>query len=182
MNRRKRPLALVFAVSAVALAACDDVTVNRSDVGGNFSGYLYAQTQAAKGTNAVVVRNAPFTPDAVVAALRDRYTGNQYRFGLAPTPADWNGYTVVLGFGATVGNQNLCQNPNVPLAASANGRTMLVGNYCYGDRLLSEATGWTGALSGPDDPRFKDLVGGVVAELFSYRVQDPNGGGPSPPQ
>ena len=166
-------------IAAVALGACDGTVVNRSEVAGGYTGFLYTQSQAANGTNAVTVRNAPFPPDAVVSALRSRYQGDQYRFGLGPTPADWNGYTVVLAFGgAPVGIQNLCQGPNLPLPAASSGRTVVVGDYCLGNILVSEATGSTSAVGDPQDPHFKALVGDVVAELFSYRARyDKHGSG-----
>ena len=169
----------IVAIAATALAACDGAIVNRSEGASTFTGYLYAQSQAAGGTNAVMVRNSPFSPEAVVNALQDRYRGGQYRFALGPSPADWNGYTVVLAFGgAPVGNQNLCQNPNLPLPVAASGRTAVIGEYCVGNILVSEATGWTSAVSDPQDPRFKNLVGDVVAELFSYQARyDKHGSG-----
>lgn len=169
MTTAKRLLSLIAGASVLALGACDGVAVSRSE-NMTYTGAQYVQTQAQAGTNAVVVRNGPFADDAVLAALHDRYQSDQYRFGLGQ-PAGWNGYTLVLGFGGVpVGNQNLCENPNLPLSAPSVGRTALVGDYCYGTRLVSEATGWTGAVSGPRDPRFQNLVGDVVAELFSYRA------------
>jgi hypothetical protein len=175
----KRLLWCIAGVAAVTLTACDGTIVNRSEVAGGYTGFLYTQSQAAGGTNAVMVRNAPFAPDAVVTALQDRYQSDQYRFGLGPTPADWNGYTVVLAFGgAPVGTRNLCQDPNLPLAAPSGGRTTVVGDYCLGNILVSEATGWTSAVQDPQDPHFKNLVGDVVAELFSYQARyDKHGSG-----
>ncbi|MBV8535297.1 MAG: hypothetical protein JO128_06885 [Alphaproteobacteria bacterium] len=175
----QRLLSCVAGTAALALAACDGAVVNRSEGASVYTGYLYAQSQAADGTNAVVVRNSPFAPDVVVRALQDRYRGDQYRFALGPSPAGWNGYTVILAFGgAPVGNQNLCQNPNLPLPVTASGRTALIGEYCVGSILVSEATGWTSAVNGPEDPRFKNLVGDVVAELFSYQARyDKHGSG-----
>ena len=176
----KRLLWCVAGLAAAALTACDDgTTVQRSEVAGGYTGFLYAQSQAANGTNAVVVRNAPFAPDAVVTALQDRYQSDQYRFGVGPTPADWNGYTVVLAFGgAPIGTQNLCQDPNLPLTAATGGRTTVVGDYCLGNILVSEAVGSTPTVSDPKDPHFKSLVGDVVAQLFAYQARyDKHGSG-----
>jgi hypothetical protein len=167
-----RLLACMAGMAAVALSACDGAFVNRSEGASVYTGYLYAQSQAAGGTNAVMVRNSPFPPEAVVSALQDRYQSDQYRFGLGPSPVDWNGYTVVLAFGgAPVGNQNLCQNPNLPLPVAASGRTAVIAEYCVGNILVSEATGWTSAVNDPQDPRFKNLLGDIVAELFSYQAR-----------
>jgi hypothetical protein len=159
-------------VIVLGLAACSDgVKVMSSESASTFTGAFYTQSQAAMGTNGVVVRNDPFPDGAVLQALRTRYQGNQYRFGLG-TPTDWNGYTLVIGFGsAAIGNQNLCQNPGLPLLPAPAGQTAIIGDYCYGALLLTEAQGWTSAISDPNDPRLVNLVGDVAAELFAYRLQ-----------
>lgn len=164
----------VIAAAGWALAGCDSgVFVNRSEIAGGYTGFLYVQQQAAGGVNAVAVRNSPFPPQAVLAALRARYTGDQYRFDLAPPAGEWNGYTVVIGFGsAPAGVQNLCQNPNLPPPQQRAGVTNVIGEYCYGAILVSEATGWTTSpISSPQDPRFEKIIGAVVAELFAYRAR-----------
>ena len=177
--KTKRLFLCAAGIAAMALTACDGTMVNRSEVAGGYTGFLYTQSQAAAGTNAVVLRNSPFSPPAVVSAVQSRYQGDQYRFGLGPSPADWNGYTVVLAFGgAPVGNQNLCQNQNLPLPVAASGRTTVVGDYCLGNILVSEATGWTTSVNTAEDPRFRKLVGDVVAELVSYQDRfDKHGSG-----
>lgn len=153
--------------AGLALTACGGVTTVRLKGGSDYSAGAYVQTSAQNGTNAVVVRNSPFPPDAVVAALRARYQSNQYRFALG-TPTDWNGYTVVLGFGLPpVGGQNLCNNPDLPQAPAPAGVTALLANYCYGNRLVTEALGRVEGVTGPDDPRLRDLIGQVIAELFA---------------
>jgi hypothetical protein len=159
----------VLLAGMLVLSACDSagVTTVRLKGGSNFSAGAYVQTGAQNGTNAVVVRNSPFPPEAVLEALRARYQSNQYRFALG-TPPDWNGYTVVIGFGLPpVGTQSLCVNPAPPQAASPAGVVALVANYCYGDRLVTEALGRTGGIAGPDDRRFRDLIGQTIAELFA---------------
>lgn len=162
------------AVAAATLVGCssDGVTVNRSAVAPGYSGALYVQTSAANGTNSVLVRNSPVPAEAVVDALRGRYQSNQYRFALGPNPPDWNGYTLVLSFGGpTLGSQSLCQNMAAPQLQPPSDRTEVVGDYCYGNRLVSEATGQAPAISGPQDPRLHQLVGDVVAELFTNNPQ-----------
>jgi hypothetical protein len=160
---------LALLAGGLALAACDSggVSTVRLKGGSNYSAGAYVQSGAENGTNAVVVHNSPFPPEAVLAALRARYQSNQYRFALG-TPTDWNGYTVVIGFGLPpVGSQNLCANPDLPQAPAPAGVTALVANYCYGNRLVTEALGRVGGVTGPDDPRFRDLIGQTVAELFA---------------
>jgi len=173
----------IYLAGALLLADCGGVWVNRSEGVNTYTADFYVQTLAQNGTNAVMVRNNPFGQqgdDAALTALRTRYAGGQYRFALGPTASDWNGYTVVLAFGPAVGVRNPCRQDQA-LAASQPGTTVLRGDYCYGDRIVSEAIGYAGGLSGPSDPQYAQLVSAVVAELFQNRQRDPNGGGPSPP-
>jgi len=174
---------VALGLGLIGVAGCSDtVMVNRSEVAGGYTGAFYVQTSAQNGSNAVVVRNSPFPDAVVVDALRARYQSSQYRFTSGPA-ADWNGYTVVLGFGtAPVGNQNLCRNPNLPLVASTADATTLFGEYCYGNILVTEAEGRTAAVSGPDDPKLNKLIGDVVAELFyDRRRYGGHGRGSAPP-
>ena len=160
-------LLAVLPAGALALSACAGVTTVRSEGGSTYSAGLYVQSVAQVGTNAVVVRNSPFPPDAVLAALRDHYRGNRYRFALG-TPPDWNGYTVLIAFGGpAIGNESLCANPNQPQRSPAGGGVELVAEYCYGNRLVTEVLGRAPALSGPEDPRFRELIGQSVDELFT---------------
>ncbi len=179
-----RPALICLPMAAALLAACDSgVWVNRSEGVNTYTADYYVQTLAQNGTNAVLVRNGPFGPqgdEAALTALRNRYASGQYRFTLGPTASDWNGYTVVLRFGRPVGNGNPCR-ADLPPPTVQPGTTVLQGDYCYGDRVVSEATGYAGAVSGPNDPQYAKLVAEVVAELFQNRQRDPNGGGPSPP-
>ena len=163
----QRPSAVPISLAAaVVLSACGSgITTVRSKGGSTYSAGTYVQSVAQNGTNAVVVRNSPVPAEAVVDALRARYAGGQYRFGLG-TPPDWNGYTVIIGFGGPpVGNQNLCQNPNQTPSATAG--TALVAVYCYGSRLVTEVVSRGPAVSGPDDPNFRELIGQSIAELFT---------------
>jgi hypothetical protein len=170
------------AVAAAALAGCSDgVTVVRSPLASNYTGAFYVQTSAQNGTNLVLVRNSPVPPEAVVEALQARYQGNQYRFALGPNPPDWNGYTVLLSFGGpAIGSQSLCENMNAPQVQPSPDRTEVVGDYCYGNRLVTEAIGRAPRITGPQDPHFRDLMGAVVAELFTNEQQRYPGRGGAP--
>jgi len=169
------------AAAALMLAGCGDaVTITRSEATTGYTGSFYVQTSAQTGVNSVVVRNSSLPPQTVMDALQARYQSGQYKFGPGPNPADWNGYTVVLSFGGPVlGGQTLCQNLNAPQAGVPADRTEVVGQYCYGDRLVTEASGRTSAITNPQDPRLQELVGGVVAELFrnDSHIYHKSGGG-----
>ena len=167
MNLRSKPGRALLAGLALALTACDGaVTVVRSRAV-TYSAGPDIRALAASGTNAVVVRNSPVAPQAVLDALRARYASGQYRFMLAPAQAGWNGYTVIVGFGQPpLGPHNQCEDPDIPLPAAPSGRTVVTADYCLQDRLVAEAVGRSPALADPNDPRLNELVGGVVAELF----------------
>jgi len=50
-----------------------------------------------------------------------------------------------------------------------------VADYCYGNRLVTEVLSRAPAVSGPDDPRFRELIGQSIAELFTnetYQLPD----------
>ena len=166
MPRRWRWLVLLAATSA--LAACDAVTTVHMVGGADYSAGRYVQTGAQNGTNAVVVRNSPFPAEAVLAAIRARYQGDQYRFALG-TPSDWNGYTVILGFGGQPpGDRTLCDDPNLPQPPSPHGVVELVANYCYGNRLVTEALSRAPALTGP---RFLGNYVNQPAAALSSRIR-----------
>ncbi len=163
----KRVVAAVGAAALLVRAACDGaVTVVRSRGGTTYA--EDAQTVAALGVNAVVVRNSPVPPQAVLEALQARYSGNQYRFVLAPDGGGWTGYTVIIGFGQPpVGARNQCADRDIALPPAPAGTTVITGDYCFNDRVIAEAVGRSPAISGAGDPHLRALVGDVVAELFA---------------
>lgn len=167
------------AVALTCLLGCSDaVIVNRSEGVSTYNAETYIQTLAQNGTNGVVVLNDPFGPagdQAIVTALQSRYTSGQYRFALGTKAPDWNGYTIVFGFGEPVGNQTQCTAPSLSRTTGLSGQTLIIGDYCYGTRVVSEASGYTRALSGPADP----LLGKLAADVFAEMVinQQPRGSG-----
>jgi hypothetical protein len=150
--------------------------VNRSEGISTYNAETYIQSLAQNGTNGVVVLNDPFGTagdEAIVAALRSRYSSGQYRFALGTSAPGWNGYTIVFGFGEPVGNQTQCTAAEASRTTGFSGQTLLIGDYCYGTRVVSEATGYTRALSGPEDPLLAKLAADVFAEMVINRP--PNG-------
>ncbi len=168
-------LAATFA-GALALAACEHgITTFRSEASGWPTEQYNAPYAALNGTNLAIVRDNPFPADkgneAVLAVMRVNNPMRMYRFALAPTP-DWNGYSVILGFGESpVGNQNLCQNPALPLRPTPVGRTSLIADLCYGPLMITEVYGHTDVVGGPDDPRLAALVGGVLEDLLALKTR-----------
>ncbi len=166
---RIAPLLGVTILGAGALTACSDGVMIEKIESTGYTGDFYVQSTAAGGVNAVLVRNNPYSDADVLAALRERYQGDQYRFALGQTPEGWNGYTVTIVFGDTPANiQNPCQ-PQPPVRL-APGEMSAVAGYCYGPKAVSEAVGRVpSGVSGPSDPRFKALIGDLVGEIFINR-------------
>lgn len=175
-------LAALVSLCAV-LSACDNgVFVNRSEAPTAYSGGYYAWSTAAMGTNQIVVYNSPYPPEqtviSVLNAAHARYQSNQYRFFAGAPIVDWNGYTVVLAFAdGPLGNSNLCVNRDQPLRPMSAGWTSVFAEYCLGPTLVTEASAYTRTVTGPDDPHFAELVGGVIAALFEYRPPPGQNGG-----
>lgn len=171
--------ALVLALAC--LSGCGDaVVVNRSESVSTYNADTYIQSLAQNGTNGVVVLNDPFGPagdQAIVTALQSRYASGQYRFALGTNAPDWNGYTIVFGFGEPVGNQTQCTAPALRRTAGFSGQMLVIGDYCYGTRVVSEATGYTRTLRGPDDPLLGKLAAEVFAEMVINRQPGGSGGG-----
>lgn len=166
-------------VVLAGLSGCGDaVIVNRSEGVSTYNAGTYVQSLAQNGTNGVVVVNDPFGPagdQAIVTALQARYSSSQYRFALGTTMPDWNGYTVVLGFGEPVGNQTQCTVAAQSRTTGLPGQTLVIGDYCYGTRVVSEATGYARNLRGPDDPLLGKLAAAVFAEMVINRPQNGSG-------
>jgi hypothetical protein len=177
--------ALAVTVAAAALAGCNGIVTYRYE-GGAPSAQFYAPYAALDGTNLLVVRNNPFpndrTNEAVLAVVRTHNPMRRYRFSLVPPP-DWNGYTVILGFGLSpVGNQSQCQNAQIPLRPTPPGRTTLIVDLCYGRQLITETYGRSPAVGGAEDPTFAALVDQVMTDLLAIRqyFQSASMGSPSP--
>jgi hypothetical protein len=172
---RPIPCLAVLILAGTLLSACDKgIFVNRSETPTAYSGAYYVSSTAAMGTNQVVVYNSPYPPEptvsGVLTAAQQRYQSNQYRFFAGPPGADWNGYTVVLAFSdGPQGNRNLCIDRDLPLRPMTAGWTSVFAEYCLGPTLVTEASAYTRVVTGPDDPRFNELVGGVLAALFEIR-------------
>jgi hypothetical protein len=159
----------------LALLACcsGGVTTYRSEGAGNPSLQLYAPDATLNGSNLTLIRRNPFPGDpaglAIVGVMNANNPMQMYRFALAPQP-DWNGYTLILAFGEVpVGNKTLCQDTTLLPRPMPPGQTAVIADLCYGPQLITEVYGHTDAVSGPDDPRFAALIGGVLSDLFARR-------------
>ena len=170
--RRAASAALLAGVLAL-ITGCNNVTTFRSEAAGNPNLQLEAPSAAMNGSNLAIIRNNPFPSDpaglAIVGVMNANNPMQMYRFALTPQP-NWNGYTVILAFGELpAGNVTLCQNTALPPRPMPPGETAVIADLCIGPRLITEVYGHSPAVSGPDDPQFAALVGGVLEDLFAQR-------------
>lgn len=170
----RRAASAAMLVGTLALVAgCNGVTTYRSEAAGNPNLQLEAPSAAMNGSSLVLIRNTPFLSDpaglATVGVMNANNPMRMYHFALTPQP-NWNGYTVILAFGELpAGNVTLCQNTTLQPRPMPPGETALIVDLCIGPQLITEVYGHSPAVSGPDDPQFAALVGGVLEDLFAQR-------------
>ena len=126
---------------------------------------------AANPPSLAVIRNNPFPADrenaGVLAAMQGRNFGPRLYFSQTPRPDDRYGYKVILDFGPP-GPKSAYQcegGPTPPVAAAPSGPIDVTATFCVGDLLLTDAAGTVGGASGPDDPRFRSLIGDIMVAL-----------------
>jgi hypothetical protein len=159
-----RQVALLAGALALLAGCSGGVTTYRSEAAGNPSLQLYAPDAALNGSNLTLIRGNPFPGDpaglAIVGVMNANNPMQMYRFALAPQP----------DFGEVpVGNKTLCQDTTLLPRPMPPGQTAVITDLCYGPQLITEVYGHTDAVSGPDDPRFAALIGGVLSDLFAQR-------------
>jgi hypothetical protein len=131
----------------------------------------HVQLAAASGTATAVIRNNPFPADrdnaGVIAAMQGRNFGPRLYFGPTARPDDKYGYRVILDFGAPGphGAYQCVGEATAPLSAPQPGPIDVTATFCVGDRLLTDAAGTVGGATGPDDPRFRQLIGDIMVAL-----------------
>jgi len=131
----------------------------------------HVQLAAASGTAIAAIRNNPFPEDrgnaGVLAAMQGRNLGPRMYFSQTPRSDDKYGYKVILDFrppGPSLAYQ--CQGESTPPAnAPASGSIDVTATFCVGDRLLTDAAGTVSGATGPDDPRFRQLIGDIMVAL-----------------
>lgn len=141
----------------------------------------HVQLAAASGTAIATIRNNPFPQDSgnagVLAAMQGRNVGPRMYFSQTARPDDKYGYRVILDFGRP-GSSFVyqCQGESTtPATASSSGSIDVTATFCIGDRLLTDASGTVGGATGPEDPRFRALIGDIMVALTP--PYDPSRGG-----
>ena len=170
----RRSLLTLF---VAGLAGCTDTSVI------HYSYYNSAYTPghvdlaASSGQSLAVIRNNPFPEDSdnrgVVAAMQARNLGQKMYFAQVERPDDKYGYKVILDFGGARGGYDQCAAAPAPAATKrTEGPISVLATFCVGDMLLTDALGSIGAATGPDDPRFQQLVGDIMVALTPPYIPD----------
>ena len=168
--------ALALGTAALLLASCGNVVVNDP-----YAHPKYVQDEelyAGRG-GGMRVEVAGDTFGQPYEAFADRVVGimsrNYYRRGFFTREASRMTdprYRVVMMFNPhrAVSGQALCAAPQPyqPAPRAPGERTSLLAAFCGGPDALSETNGWA-VISGPDDPRFVELVMAVANSVFPRR-------------
>jgi hypothetical protein len=135
-----------------------------------WSTMIYA---TSAGPMLVEVHGDPFGQDAarfrthIAAAMTNQIMGRPTAFTADPQQAPQPRYRVVLAFNppADADAHQLCEG-RISVAASPQERLTVLGAFCDGTTLLASIRGWVAKVEGPDDRRFRQLMGQVTRELF----------------
>ena len=182
----------MIVASCAILCSCADWSV----IYYNYYNSAYEPGQvnlaAASGPSLAVIRHNPFPNDrnneGVLAAMQGRNLGQRMYFTQTPRPDDKYGYKVILSFNgvsspgeptyssdSTYGYSAECQaRPTPPSASRVTDDITVTGAFCVGNLLLTDASGSIGDATGPDDPRFRRLIGDIMVALTPPYI--PHGG------
>lgn len=114
---------------------------------GAAAGDDFSDQVAQAMTNQIISRSLALTTN------RDQAPQPQLHVVLAFNPPD------------TLDSRQLCAG-QVATAADPRDKITVHAVFCENDRLLASVQGWVAKVSGPDDKRFRQLLGQVTRELF----------------
>lgn len=169
---------LGLVATLAALAGCDGVSTISSSYYNSTYSPSHVDLAAANNPSQAIVRGNPFANDrdnsAVIAAMQGRNFGPKMYFSPTPRAGDKYGYKVILSFGEKISRNYQCGPDGVAGIPAPAGTVSLVGTFCIGDIVLTDAVGTVSGVTGPDDPRFRRLIGDVMVALTP--PYDPNRG------
>jgi hypothetical protein len=182
----KLSLSAAMAAIALFLSACSGVRVIEIVGTQNYyNGAFEFATQS--GSIKTIVLGSPFGKEAgPIDAVTTGYMKGANRGPVVTfEPARWtkpgNAFRVVVVFNGRVpfGHEAICKyGPDIgsdPGLATAR----MDAAFCQGDYLLSSAEGYVDGLTGPDDPRFGELVKAVTLALIPAIDYHQDGGEPT---
>lgn len=168
----KRLVSVGAAVIATLTSACEDGPATVP--GGWRSAAVWSSMvhASAAGPLWLDIHGRPFATaegfgDGVAAAMTNQLVGRQLAFAVRREQAEKPDFRVVLAFNppANADPRDLCAG-TVATAAETGDKITVLAAFCDKSGLLSSVQGWVAKVSGPDDPRFRRLLGQVVRDLF----------------
>lgn len=116
----------------------------------------------------------PFAPGAagiersVTRLMKGANRGPEVEFTPKPEGKGSDPYHIVMVFNPppSLSAESICGGGSDFGSVPAGGLVTLLSGFCIGDDLLSTASGSTAGVSGPGDPKFRELVRLVTYSLF----------------
>jgi len=168
----KRLLALGAAAAGALVSACGDGPATVSGTWRSPATWGTMVYASGDGPLLVEVHGDPFGRGAdfrfqVAAAMDNQIIGRKLAItadrALAPHPDA----RIVVAFDPPPGfdPRHLCEG-RVPTRATVGDRLTVLAAFCQGSETLSSVDGWVAGAAGPDDRRFRQLMGQVARALF----------------
>ena len=130
------------------------------------------------GEMAVEIHGQPFgapVPETAIASAAPMPGWlNARSLTTQPKPGTPRAYRVVLTFNPadSTGVRDACTTSQPAVVQPGNEKITISADYCAIDRSVSHLVANGPAVSGPDDPRFREMLGMVLASLLP--ATDPN--------
>jgi hypothetical protein len=178
----KRVTSSLALAAALAVGGCSNSGFTYGSYYDSRYDYTHVNLAASDGPVPVQIKGNPLPvppaqfADGLLAAMQEKNFPPRLRFTTAAPEKRSYDYRVVMAFGdPPVGYNDLCKTPDVPIAPAAQGRVDAKAFFCYGDLILTYASGSLSGVTSPQDPRFERFITQVVLELFP--IYDPRGRG-----
>jgi len=171
----KKLAALGAALFSPLLSACDDANgpavVNTYDHGGVWENVVYAGKDSPILVN---IHGNPFGGDAnlladnVLLHMSNAISQRVLHYTTNPAEAKSTSIKVILLFGAdkTANGRKICEGKLPEVKPIEGDKITLRAVFCSDEQLMSDVEGWVKNVTGPDDKRFKVLVGDITRQLF----------------
>ena len=165
-------------VLLLGLSACDDqVQVEKANSVHTDVRAIATQARGA-GDILLIVDGADSvgSPDAVAAAVRDAIQGRPGRvnpsYTLEPSVAgqDTSTVRIVLNGPKAITGPDICRGEGA--GSNADDETRAALAFCQGERALSSIKGRAPKATGPDDPKFVELLQTAARDLFPAPDRD----------
>jgi len=171
----KKIATLGAALFAPLLSACDNAdgpaVVNTYDHGGVWENVVYAGKDSPILVN---IHGNPFggaeamLADNVLLSMSNAISSRVLHYTTNEAEAKSTSIKVILLFGAdkTANGRKICEGKLPTITPAQDGKVMLRAVFCSDEQLMSDVEGWVKNVTGPDDKRFKRLIGDMTRQLF----------------